>query len=479
MRIFNYAVFAAVISILGIGSSAFAVEISELRVRSALSQPFFAEIDLDGLPSGPEDRVAASLASVDAHRNAAIPFEEPLSELVVALDLLAEPPKIIISTENPVNVPFVRFLIDVEVNGQHIYRDYTAMLDPIDFAAGLGSPLPETIVGTDSTKFYPGESYGPVKSGDTLMGIARKIEVSGSVTVKQRMVALVADNPDAFIDGNMNLLKAGVTLHIPSERFMTSRSASEAAEIYESQLVGWLHRQPKNTDAPQTAVNWASMDAPQLSASEATPGTPSMDASYVLRIISPAEQESPEARSETPQDVASSGITDASELDPRFLQQDTSGVEKDETLDLLNSRLSAMEEALASKEVENDTLYRQIELLERQLENTMKLIELQETQLALAQRQLEKALEAAAAKRNAVTETTTQTTVNSPSASLPTSAPSVPSQSATAQTGPAAVPQQPQDIQASLVLWLGVIVALLIVLLVIVRRRNSRNDREE
>ena len=55
----------------------------------------------------------------------------------------------------------------------------------------------------------------------------------------------------------------------------------------------------------------------------------------------------------------------------------------------LTERLTNVEEALGSKELENSQLNQQVELLQMQLEKTMQLIELQETQLALAQRQLE------------------------------------------------------------------------------------------
>ena len=82
----------------------------------------------------------------------------------------------------------------------------------------------------------------------------------------------------------------------------------------------------------------------------------------------------------------------------------------------LSNRLAAVEEAFASKTVENDTLNRQISLLESQLEKTMKLIELQESQLALAQKQLDKMAELQIAERQKIDLVQPDTLSNDPDA---------------------------------------------------------------
>ena len=68
------------------------------------------------------------------------------------------------------------------------------------------------------------------------MQIARSIEASSVITVKQKMVALIDENPDAFIDGNMNLMRQGAILRIPSERSMGALDKNQVADIYEAQL---------------------------------------------------------------------------------------------------------------------------------------------------------------------------------------------------------------------------------------------------
>ncbi len=55
-----------------------------------------------------------------------------------------------------------------------------------------------------------------VKSGDTLGAIAGRNKPA-SVSLDQMLVAMLRANPDAFVAKNMNRLKAGATLTIPSE----------------------------------------------------------------------------------------------------------------------------------------------------------------------------------------------------------------------------------------------------------------------
>lgn len=77
-------------------------------------------------------------------------------------------------------------------------------------------------------------SYGPVKSGDTLSSIARDASVSG-VSVNQMLLALKGANPDAFYRDNINALKRGAILRIPT--------AAEAQSLASAAAIAEVHRQ--------------------------------------------------------------------------------------------------------------------------------------------------------------------------------------------------------------------------------------------
>jgi len=59
--------------------------------------------------------------------------------------------------------------------------------------------------------------YGVTGVDDTLWQIALEVRPNRGVSVQQTMLALQRANPDAFIDNNINLLKAGYVLRIPDE----------------------------------------------------------------------------------------------------------------------------------------------------------------------------------------------------------------------------------------------------------------------
>ncbi|MDP4983116.1 FimV/HubP family polar landmark protein, partial [Pseudoalteromonas tunicata] len=61
-----------------------------------------------------------------------------------------------------------------------------------------------------------GRSFGPVKESDTLWRIAVKIRPDNSVSIYQVMQALYEKNPDSFLDKNINHIRDGAYLKIPS-----------------------------------------------------------------------------------------------------------------------------------------------------------------------------------------------------------------------------------------------------------------------
>src|SRR3546814_3329591 len=83
----------------------------------------------------------------------------------------------------------------------------------------------------------PGD-YGPVQVGDTLGKIARSIDRDGH-SLDQVMLALLRANPDAFIKGNINLVKAGAVLRIPDGSELSEYSAREARAIVHEQIGQW------------------------------------------------------------------------------------------------------------------------------------------------------------------------------------------------------------------------------------------------
>ena len=379
--------------------SASAFVLNSIEVQSNLYEPLAAKISVSELSAGITDDLIVALASREAHQAAGIVYDEILGEFEFSLDSSSQPFFIHIHTARAISLPFIRFLVQLTLGEQQVFRDYTIMLDPVV----INNPDPiatesETIAAT-LPLLYPGDRFGPVERGDTLMQIARSVEASSMITVKQKMVALIDENPDAFIDGNMNLMRQGAILRIPSERSMAALDKNKVADIYETQLLTWTQRSAQDEDESSSTEGWTAADLaiPDTEESALT------GQSYVLRIVSPNGQVVPAAGSTSSASTLGDDATESSSVTGMASTGlDAPEAPQNQQVDDLRNRLGAVEEAFASKTLENDTLNRQISLLESQLEKTMKLIELQESQLALAQQQLDKMTELQIAERQKI-----------------------------------------------------------------------------
>ena len=73
-----------------------------------------------------------------------------------------------------------------------------------------------------------------VRPGDTLTGIAQKVQPPG-LSLDQMLVALFRSNPEAFSGENMNRLRAGAILKVPGESEAQGISQSEARSTVQAQ----------------------------------------------------------------------------------------------------------------------------------------------------------------------------------------------------------------------------------------------------
>ena len=419
-------------------SNAQAIGLGRIVVNSALNQPLDAEISIASIESNVLESLEIRLATDSDFRRANISIE-PVVKLLQFNVINGETgPWIHLTTDGPVRTPFLHFLAAIEWSGGKIIREYTALLDPpgYDTVAGQSIALPST---TDQRVIQPGDTYEPVRSGETLMGIATSIDVDKSVTIYQRMFALMHINPEAFIRGNMNLIREGATLIIPSADMMAGISRILAREEYTRQLSDWIDyhqgiaqgrsqsgerlwvslipgdekvvvKEVEKIVVKEVAVEKgvdkevekivvkeepidtikASQDSKRESADATTTTT---TGEYVLRIVQP-DSNIPSVAQSKDSDVVPVPA-DQPSIDPE--------------LEKVKYRLTLTEENLASTELENEKLLRQIALLAEQIDKSARLIALQDEALALAQQQATlRAQEAAAASQAQSTDTATQ-----------------------------------------------------------------------
>ncbi len=113
---------------------------------------------------------------------------------------------------------------------------------------GEGSALPSAVVSAPGA-----DAYGPVKSGDTLGKIARATKPA-DVSLEQMLVLLARNNPDAFSGKNMNRLKTGKILQLPSSDQFAGISEADARKEVKLQARDWrAYREQLATAAGQAA----------------------------------------------------------------------------------------------------------------------------------------------------------------------------------------------------------------------------------
>ncbi|MGP9802218.1 FimV/HubP family polar landmark protein [Rheinheimera sp. NSM] len=89
----------------------------------------------------------------------------------------------------------------------------------------------------------PAVTIGPLSPSDTLWRVAERIKPEGNISLYQVMYAIYLKNPDAFIDGNLNRLRPGSTLTLPTEAEIQQVDLAIARRKSEQDDVIWAERQ--------------------------------------------------------------------------------------------------------------------------------------------------------------------------------------------------------------------------------------------
>jgi len=122
-----------------------------------------------------------------------------------------------------------------------------------------------------------------VQSGDTLSLIAEANAIPG-VSTQQMMMALLNANQDAFIDGNVNLVKVGAILRVPDRSELTRMSQIEAVAQLGEQNQLWREYRDNLYNAAGTRTE------PAINSAANQPAAPAISDS-AQRILDLAEGE--------------------------------------------------------------------------------------------------------------------------------------------------------------------------------------------
>lgn len=254
-----------------------ALGLGELSVKSTLNQPLVAEIELTEAQGLNAAQVVPSLATTADFAQAGITRQAFLNDLTFTPVINASGKSVLrITSSRPVREPFVKFLVQVLWPNGRLLREYSLLLDPPKYspeaaaaAAAASTPavspaapaqLPSTAPAAEQPVTpppapapepaaqmpVPASDAKPVlyttSNNDTLWEIAEKVRNGG--TVQQTMLAIQALNPNAFIGGNINRLKKGQVLRLPTPQESRTMPQPQAITEVAAQNQAW--RQGRN-----------------------------------------------------------------------------------------------------------------------------------------------------------------------------------------------------------------------------------------
>ena len=380
-------------------STALALGLGEIKVKSQPGQPLLAEIPIISSEPGELEQLSARLASPVTFERVGLPRPQGLVnelDFTVALDDAGRP-VVRVTSRTPVDVPAVNFLIEVDWGQGRLVREYSALVsapgtlaaaeqpvidaplaapsdtisravEPVVVATPepppVAQPAPEAPVraapepvatAAPAPQVSPGDTLAPVRRGQSLSQIAAPLAREQGYTLDQAMVALLRANPDAFINGNVNLLKQGAVLRVPETAEAQTILESEAAALVRSQIAEWRRAR---APIPQPAAVVEPMAPAPASASPAPQ-------------VAEARLEIAPAATGTSGSGTQSGLNAGGEGEM-----------------LANEQLQQSKEDLAAREAEVQELRSQVADLEKLKAQQEKLLAMKDSDLAAAQQRL-------------------------------------------------------------------------------------------
>jgi len=268
-----------------LSSEVWALGLGGIQMNSALNEPLSARIDL--LSATPEelDNLQLAMASPGTFERYGLdrPFYLQDIQFNVVRSGSADGNYIQVRSATPMAEPFLTFLVEASWSRGRLLREYTVFLDPPTFAPPTSDsapavqaptrttpsdsgrierqapaptaapapapaptptrqeapqqPKPELVADDTPYDTTTGADY-PVQRNETLWGIASRVRPDSRLTMNQTMLAIFEANPEAF-GGNINILRAGAGLRIPSADEIFQISRGEALAEAQRQHAEW------------------------------------------------------------------------------------------------------------------------------------------------------------------------------------------------------------------------------------------------
>jgi pilus assembly protein FimV len=261
--------YSSAVSSLGLG---------ELTLESFLNEPFKANVDLLNTGGLADHQIRIRLATADDFERLGVDRAYFLTDIDFEIEIdEAGNGRILMSSEGPVLEPYLDFIIEARWPSGRLLREYTVLVDPpvFDEASSIivsarnqadqasaateskkksrasngdqlavnksrlaDGAMPERDFGSDASAApIAGDKY-MIQRDETLWSIAKRAMPAGS-SVHQTMLDIQRLNPKAFLGGNINRIKAGYIIYLPTAGDLSSDNFAEALAAVRDQNQDW------------------------------------------------------------------------------------------------------------------------------------------------------------------------------------------------------------------------------------------------
>lgn len=252
--------------------SAQALNLGKLSVMSGLNEPLRAELDITQFTLDDLRSLKVQLAAHSAFEQAGMRYNPALLDLQTKVDVRSNgQPFIALMGQHPTQDNFIDLILDTQWAAGRLVLNYTVLLSDKQASADTHEPAVRQDIPTSplSASTAPAAVKAPaaeeagsltVQPGDTASKLARR-HLTPDISLEQMLVAMLQSNPEAFIEGNVNWIRAGAKLKMPNAQEAQQTPADEARQAVIQQTIHFAAYAQRLASAPVQAGPSAGREA--------------------------------------------------------------------------------------------------------------------------------------------------------------------------------------------------------------------------
>jgi len=372
-----------------------AASLGKIEVTSHLGEPFNAEVPLELDADELVSKVFIEIADAGDYRIFEV-YRDPILKSIRA-DVVSDQRgvRVQLSSRTTIATPFFNLVLKIRTGRVSYFRKYAVFLDagkatqtvatrapqpsvtaveqidngaavrPATASSGqvIAAAQPAAVAAADNNNWARTGKYGPIVRGDSLSTIANRLRVDDRYSLNQTMVALFDKNQDSFDKQNMNLLKAGSVLEVPTAAEVEMHSKQEARHILSEHTRTWkkMTEQPhyaavaeaqRTRYSPRVSVGKQADVVPAVDAQAQVAGTAQVTTEQQSgEIAQPAEAQAVSVAEEGVQSAASSAaLTQTNQLLTSIQEKND---QLQERLGETNQSMKALQEKIDTLAIES------------------------------------------------------------------------------------------------------------------------------